>query len=335
VSVAKRAFNVASGLAQFPQTLAPMLAHTTPQNLLQAALLLKKDHNFVYNRSALARNRVMNFAEESKRSMQRAMKGSKLGRGASKALDAGFILQRIADSSMTSWGWTAAYLTAVQKGRTEAEARKAADAVLGDTQPNMREDELSPIFRKKGGLNTVLRYFATSMNSVYQIYGYKIPRAIMNKDFGYVIKQLIFIGAAQYIVRFMYGLFNDDDDKEENKIAAAFHTALVEPFTTSLPGNEMAHLADWAAKRVITGKKEQPRAERSLPLVYDTAKFFVDAAEAVKEPRKRAKHARDAVIDLAQAAGYFYGAPTTRLRAALNRWEKQGAAIGAAKLAGF
>jgi hypothetical protein len=303
VALARISYNIASWLAQYPQSIAPFFAHVGPGAILQAARLYMDNPKIAMEKSAVARNRVQSYAREYLNALKKTdMSG--FDKAAAKAAELGMMGQEHADRTMTGIGWTAVYLSDLGKGKTEEEAIAGADKVLNETSPNMEDTNLAPIFRKGSSVKELVR-FGAPLNLMWNMLAYKMPTEIRNGNMRYAVGLLTATAAANIAVAAMRGAFRDDDDDKEQPARKLLYHGIAEGYTSAVPFSHLSNMAGWAAQRVILGKKMSPLQGQVFPLAETAIRGMVNMSEG--EWDKAALNALD-------VAGYIKGLPSGQAR---------------------
>jgi hypothetical protein len=298
-AMAEIGFNVASFLAQYPQSIASFMGEINIGRYLLAALdYLKAPKLFnetVREKSTVMRRRVFNYAKEYLQQMEKEgkLKGAQL-----TLAKAAMKMQEIADWQTVSIGWWAVYQKEVNSnGGNEEAAIAQADKVVLDTQPTMDETELPPYLRGgKGHLPKALVRYAVPLNVVWNQITYGIPFMIKNKGLGSAVSLYAGLAIANTIVAAMRGKLSDDDDDPVAAARKIAYYAVLSPVAESVP--LVSDLVSWTAERVVTGKKIPLLQSKLYPMAETVGKAGVEWFE-----QNYQKAAWDSLIASLYAAG--------------------------------
>jgi hypothetical protein len=229
--------NVISGLAQFPNSIAPFFAHADRGILMDSLFQVFKPGDElvhkVWEKSPMVKGRILNFVKDYSDYLQK--QDSKWKRVQGAVIEKMMFIQRYADKTMVAAGWNALYETALKQGKSEDEAVVWADEITAETQPDMNALEVSPMYREKGLAKTFLM-FTQPFNVVFQNLTYDsfISR---EKSLGRVVAMFTAYGLAALLVAAVRGdLYDGDDDEEAGELAMkALYFMLFANLTESLP----------------------------------------------------------------------------------------------------
>jgi hypothetical protein len=276
-ALAEIGFNVASYVAQYPQSWAGFIGHVSPLELLGAVVKGISDPKtfkaLVLEKSTVMRHRVINYAKEY---INRMKEEGKLSGAQLKLAQAAMKMQEIADFHTVSTGWYAVYSKELRNGATEEAAIVRADEVVLETQPTMEETELPPALRS-GKLPKALTRYGAPLNTVWNQLTFGIPYAIRNRQIANIVSLYAAFGIANLLVALMRGKFSDDDDDTEDKLRKTAYYLLASPLTESVP--LVSDLVDWAAERAITGKRTYRYPRNLTPMGESAAKALVELVE--------------------------------------------------------
>jgi hypothetical protein len=234
-ALAEIGFNVASYLAQYPQSWAGFIGHVSPLELLGAVVKGIADPKtfkaLVLEKSTVMRHRVINYAEEYINQMKEQ---GKLSEAQLKLARAAMKMQEIADWQAVSTGWYAVYSKELRNGATEEAAIARADNVVLETQPTYEETELAPAFRR-GKLPKVLTRYGAPLNVVWNQITFGIPYAIANGQIAKMVSLYAAFGIANLLVALMRGKFSDEDDEDEDTLRKIAYHVFASPLTESVP----------------------------------------------------------------------------------------------------
>ncbi|MDR2662717.1 MAG: hypothetical protein LBC31_06940 [Treponema sp.] len=319
-ALAEIGFNVASAIAQYPQSLAGFMEHVTPWELLGAAVKGISDPKtfkaLVLEKSTAMRHRIINYSEEY---VKRMKAEGKLSAAKIKLAEAAMKMQEIADWQTVSTGWYAVYSKELRKGAADEAAIAYADKVVYETQPDMEETELSPTFRSGKMARSIKRYGAP-YNVVWNQITFGIPYAIKNGQIANIVRLYAAFGVANLLVAMMRGKFSDDDDDEEDKLRKAAYYLLASPLTGSVP--LISDLTDWAAERIITGEKTYRYPKNLTPMGESAGRAIVELAEINKAADKEAA-IKKAAWDVLTTGMYLTGLPANQARKIKQAFEEK------------
>jgi hypothetical protein len=309
-------FNVASYLAQYPQSAAAFLGHINLFEYLGAVKDRMKDRKLfdqmVREKSTVMRRRIINYAQEYVRHMKDS---GKFSQAQIKYADMAMKMQEVADWQTVSTGWWAAYKKELKKnGGNETAAILQADEIVLGTQPDMDETELAPIFRGgKGHLPKALVRYGAPLNTVWNQLTYGLPNAVANKTFGNYLSLYASIGMANLLVAFMRGKFSDEDDEAEDWVKKIAYYLLLSPVAESVP--VISDATGWLAERAVTGEKI-PRLQRKFfPFAESVIKAGVEVKEFALDGENRTEEKFWKTFwDVMEAGAYGTGTPINQAR---------------------
>jgi hypothetical protein len=310
-ALAEIGFNVASYIAQYPQSWAGFIGPVTPLDLLGAVVKGISDPKtfkaLVLEKSTAMRHRVINYADEY---ISRMKESGKFSAAQIKLAAAAMKMQAIADWQTVSTGWYAVYSKELRNGATEEAAIARADNVVYETQPDMEETELSPAFRG-GKLPKALTRYGGPLNVVWNQLTFGIPYAIKNRQIANIVSLYAAFGLANLLVALARGKFSDDDDDAEDKLRKGAYYILASPLAESVP--LISDLTSWAAERVITGQKTYLYPKNLVPMGESAARAVVELAEIDKATDKEAA-IKKAAWDVLTTGMYLTGLPANQAR---------------------
>jgi hypothetical protein len=328
-ALAEIGFNVASYLAQYPQSAAAFFGHVNLGEYLTATLEKIKHpkafNDWVMEKSTVMRHRIINYAQEYLKGLKER---GKLTAAQMKIAEIGMKMQEAADRQTVSIGWWAVYQKEIKKNGGDEEAAIAkADKVVLETQPTMEESEVAPIFRGgKGHLPKALTRYGVPLNviwnqithPIYNIASTGIPNAIKNKTIQNLIGVYAAFGIANALVALARGKLSDDDDDDEEKMKKLMYYLLASPLAESVP--LISSLTGWAAERVISKKKPQLFRQNLYPMAELGVQSIVEWTE-LEDAKDFKKALRKAIIDTMSTTSYALGLPANQLRKIITGYE--------------
>jgi hypothetical protein len=298
------AFNVPAWLAQYPQTIAPFFTRANPAILLQSALEILTPGNDlqkrVWEKSPFVKKMVFSTAEDYAKWAKE--QDNKFTRAQGKMIEIGMMGQRHANGTMVAAGWWAIYQTALIEGKNEEDAILFANEFTAETQPNLNELEVSPVYRGGTFGRQILR-FTQPLNVIWQNLTYD-SFISKEKSFANIVKMFTAYGMGALAVAAMRGaLFDGDDEDEKAEIMKkVFYYMIFGSFTESVP--LVGDFVSYAAEKAVTGEARTYNKE-----YYRVVKeIFVDVTDHVS----REKYA-EALWDLVQAMALTSGAGYSQL----------------------
>jgi hypothetical protein len=332
-ALAEIGFNVASYLAQYPQSAAAFLGHVSAGEYLGAVTEYLKDpklfNETVKEKSTVMRHRVINYADEYYRKMKDS---GKFTAAQLKTAGAAMKMQEVADWQMVSTGWWAVYRKeANANGGNEEAAIAKADAVVLDTQPTMDETELSPIFSGKAGLPKAITRYGTPLNVVWNQLSYPIasmisggiPNAVKNGTLQRLAGVYTAFGIANALVALMRGQFSDDDDDLEDKMRLLAYYVIASPLAESVP--LASDVTGPVVKSAFTGKREPVYPRKIYPMLETGGKAAQEWIRGLNEEsrKKREEQFGKAAWDTLWTGMYGVGLPANQIRKFKTAYEEE------------
>jgi hypothetical protein len=327
-AMAEIGFNVASYLAQYPQSIAGFGGHVRPGEMLGAIVdYLKNPRLFdetVREKSTVMRRRVINYAQEYYNKMKES---GKFTAAQLRIAKAAMKMQEIADTQTVSIGWWAVYQKEVKaNGGNEEAAIARADEVVLDTQPTMDETELSPIFSGRSGLPKALVRYGAPLNVVWNQLSYPIasmisggiPNAIKNGTLQRLVGVYTAFGIANALVALMRGKFGDDDDDLEDKIRLLAYYVIASPIAESVP--LVSNFTGPLATQAFTGKREWVLPQRPMPMAELGLQAGQEWIAGANEENRKKREAllKKALRDTIFTGMYGTGLPVNQVRKILT-----------------
>jgi hypothetical protein len=324
-AMAEIGFNVASYLAQYPQSAAGFMGHVSLGQYLGSALEYLKNHRLfnemVKEKSTVMRRRVINYAQEYIKKLEAdgKLKGARL-----KLAQAAMKMQEIVDWQTVSIGWWAVYQKEVNSnGGNEEAAIARADEVVLDTQPNMEETELSPLYRRgPGGLPKALVRYGVPLNTVWNqltyplasIAGGGLPNAIKNGTVQQLVGVYTAFGLANALVALIQGQFHDDDDDTEDKLRLLAYYVMASPLAESMP--LVSNIISPVIRSAFTGKREPIYPLKLTPMLEVAADAGMkwNAGLNEEDRKKREKLFESAMWDTIYTGMYGFGLPANQVK---------------------
>jgi hypothetical protein len=323
-ALAEIGFNVASYMAQYPQSAAAFLGHVNAGEYLAAVTEYLKDpklfNEMVKEKSTVMRHRVINYAQEY---FNRMKESGKFTAAQLKVAGAAMKMQEVADWQTVSTGWWAVYQKEVNaNGGNEEAAIAKADEVVLDTQPTMEETELSPIFSGTSGLPKGITRYGMPLNVVWNLLSYPIasmisggiPNAVKNGTVQRLVAVYAAFGLANALVALMRGQFSDDDDDLEDKIRLLAYYVVASPLAESVP--LAGDVTSPVVKSAFTGKREPVYPRKLYPMLETGGKAAREWIAGLNEDsrRKREEQFKKAAWDALWTGMYGVGLPANQAR---------------------
>jgi hypothetical protein len=294
-------------VAQYPQSAAAFGGYVNPLEYLSAAIKSRTNHKEfvaeVRSKSTVMKSRVINYAREHVTRMEET---GKLKEGTQKFYEAAMWMQEVADFTTVSIGWKAIYDKELRAGKSETAAIEWADEIVLETQPNMKETELAPLFRGKDSFRKSMLRYGAPLNVVWNQLSYGIPNAMKQKNMRYIIGIYASMAVANMIVAALRGKIplGEDDDDEEARIKKLAYYLIFSPIAESVP------IVSGLAESIVESSIEGRKVPRFAPRYFPAAEYF---GEALIDATAKEDYAK-AAIDAATAFGYTSGLPVNQAR---------------------
>jgi hypothetical protein len=191
------------------------------------------------------------------------------------------------------------------------EAVARADDAVRRMQPSSRITDISPLYKGKNEVAQILLQFQTALNVIWQNLRYDLPLAVKEKQAGTIVGMVTGYVLAGVCMGMLTAGFDDDDDDEKKKAAKIVYYSTTQ-FTEAFPviGDLIGR---YAIEPLLTGKRAYSGQQSVLPAVEKALVGMGDAIATIREedPNKRAKRYIKAAGNMAEAAGLYFGLPTS------------------------
>jgi hypothetical protein len=194
--------------------------------------------------------------------------------------------------------------------RQDYEAVARADDAVRRMQPSSRITDISPMFKGKNEIAQILLQFQTALNVIWQNLRYDLPLAVKEKQVGTVVKMVTGYVLAGICMGMLTQGFDDDDDEKKKAGKILFYSTT--QFSDAVPviGDLIGR---YALEPLFTGDRAYSGQQSVLPAVEKALVGMYDAIVTIREedPDKRMKRYQRAAGNMAEAAGLYFGLPTS------------------------